>query len=159
MQCHKGERSQFGVAPLRIQVVDEHKTSSHKPRLAPPMIRRTIFCRPCSHLAYELRLIRQKMSSDLILIFFVCGSVVINHRQVKIGKSSLGEETSSHNLALNFSEMSILGDWMRCRTGNREIGRMGSTGQSSRFLRFLCDVLSNHPVIQHASACRCERSS
>ena len=39
----------------------------------------------------------------------------------------------------------LQGDWTGCHTGNREMGRVASTGQCSRFCQFFY-FLSSHPV-------------
>ena len=43
----------------------------------------------------------------------------------------------------------ILGGWLGCRTGNRNMGRMGHTDQCCPFcpsFHFLCDILISRPV-------------
>ena len=80
-------------------------------------------------------------------LFFLASSI-LNH---KILKTNLAfriqnfpdvECGTPNPLQKNLS--GLLGGWIGsgCHTGNREMGRMSSTGQCGPFSNFLCDILS-----------------
>ena len=85
------------------------------------------------------------------------GTATIYYERVQCVSLSLlnGNLTLLYLSFPSTNEEDILGSWTGCRTGNREMGRMGSTDQCGPFCPFcyfLCDILSIHPVFCHHMA-------